>query len=335
MKYIVMVVLALLSIFVIQSFIGHAKAETLILTTFEGEYAPFESRLSNLKDRSADYKICPKVVEGKIGKRPVVVAITGSGKVSSAACTLELLQKGNNQFREIILSGIAGASPFAGNQPVMLGDVCINSHAVDFAAQYYSADWENTKATFPVYWDFDVPTISKETAGSTRLADKLYDASKEISWETPSEEIANLNKLYGGSERKNKAWSASDCIEASDDLFWHDVNADRRARELGADWLNQALNYNTSANEIFVVTAMESSPVGAIIQRWNLSSKTPVDFAYVRGVSNFDQPAKNTDGSPKESGKASVERREADDGSAIAAKNAASVVLQMLEIQNK
>jgi hypothetical protein len=270
----------------------------------------------------------------------VMLAITGTGKVQASACTTDILKITNGEIKEVILSGIAGITPMKGGQQAngelaMIGDVCINSNAIDFASQYYSSDSEGTGTPNPTFWASDSANISTKTKGSIALAQELYDASSKVVWPKETAAVTAINTTYHNTSREPQAWGPGECIEASDDLFWHDTQSDLRAREMGAAWLQESLGYHVTKDNILVTTAMETAPVGTVISRWNNAYKTLIPFAYVRGASNFDQVWLDSDGLPAASGKESLEMRLDEDDVALASLTASLPVLKMFELRNQ
>lgn len=305
---------------------------TVIIASSEAEAAPLVNKLENRQDISHQVPLCPKAYTGKLEKQPTAVVVGGSAKISMTACTENVLVVKKNQIREIILTGIAGISPKSGEatKATMIGDVCINSTAVDFDRQMYSSDQQLSQIPNPVFWRSDSPDPSSRTAGSPALARELEAAAREVVWPEVPAQIAEINTRYESVSRSPQAWGGDECLEVSGDLFWHDSRADLIARTMGANWLNQVQKTNLKPNEIVVTTAMEAVPVGVVIQSWNDAYGTNIRFAYIRGASNFDRP-REENGVPATDGRTSLASGMTNDGVNLAIQSEADVILKMLE----
>ena len=174
-----------------------------------GEVSPFMSELENSIDRSSQVPMCDRFFEGNMNQQPVFVVVSGPGKVKSTACLMEVLLKYDNQIKEVILSGIAGITPMRGgmvddagnlrnDERVMIGDVCINSIAYDFEAQYYTSDQGNTRGSNPIFWASDSHDVSKQIQGSVSLSEELSNAGAMVDWPESSSEVTNNNIKYHG-----------------------------------------------------------------------------------------------------------------------------------------
>jgi len=91
---------------------------SIILSAFGdasgGETQPFLDVLAHKVDRTRDATYCGAVYEGTISGQPVVVVTTGMGADNSGPCMQELLYWYGTRIREVIWSGIGGASPAIG-----------------------------------------------------------------------------------------------------------------------------------------------------------------------------------------------------------------------------
>jgi hypothetical protein len=150
-----------------------------------------------------------------------------------------------------------------------------------------------------------------------------------------SGEAKEIISWYHGYLRKPKAWGLAECLEVSDDLWWHDFAADSQARKLGAEWLRELGSGSANEGNILALTSMEAVAVGQTVQRWNNTLGTDVAFAYVRAASNYDRPWMNARGEPAVDGKTSLQRGLAAGGVEMAYKTLALPVLKMLELRNK
>ena len=310
---------------------------------WQGEVAPYIEELENAKDVSESVPMCEKAFRGYIYDQPVMLVISGIAKVKATACTLEVLNLVCKDVEEVIFSGIAGITPMKGgmldtkgnlryDEAAMIGDVCINSAAFDFDLQRFSSDQYDSFVPMPSFWSSDMPHESDYVYAKPDLTNELYEASLLVNWPEPSEEAREMNFRYHQKSRIPKSWKSTECLEATDDLFWHDIRADARARVIGSSWLSKSYGLNLSAEDIIVVTSMESLPVGLTVSWWNESNNKDIDFAYVRGASNFDHPRLNSDGTPALGGRESLEGSES--GYSFAIRTQALPVLKMLELRS-
>lgn len=298
---------------------------------WQGEISPYMTQLKNKRDIGRSLPLCSMAFTGDLYGQPVMVAVTGMAKVKTSACVTDILHYAGPRINEVIFSGIAGISPdYGSDTPVMLGDVCINATAFDFGLQYYTADQANSQYPSPLYWSFDSPYPASGATGSRRLADELYSASQQVDWPKPSSTVQSTNLKYHSVSRVPQAWGPDVCLEATDDMFWHDTRSDTRARELGADWLNTAYRLSLTPRDVIIVTAMESVPVGAVVSWWNSSHHTQINFAYVRSGSNFDRPPTAPSKAPAASGQSSLSARN-DAATDLAITTQSLPVLKMLD----
>ncbi len=327
---------------------------SVVLTTYgsqddqghwQGEAAPYMERLVSGINVSSRYPMCIRAYKGYLFSQPVLIIISGQAKVRMAACMENILEKDGNGIKEVVLSGTAGITPARGGlvgstgklsrtDLVMIGDVCINSGAFDFDQQHYSSDIQNTKNPDPVFWNYTSENSAGFVDGSHPLANELYAASHKVVWPSVSSDVISANLKYHQVSRSPKSWGPTQCLESTDDLFWHDSRSDLRARIIGAGWLNSTQGLNLTSDDILIATSMEAVPAGAVINWWNQTNKTQIAFAYVRGASNFDQPWVNNQGVPQENGKTSLESGTSAAFSQLASFTASLPVLKMLELRN-
>lgn len=327
---------------------------SVILTTFgnkdengqwTGEVSPYMKQIKYPNDISEMLPMCESAYKGKIFDSPVIVIVTGSGKVAISGCILDVLQKTSGNIKEVILTGTAGISPMQGGMltnnhllkngsPVMIGDVCINSTAGNFSSQYYTSDLANTSEVNPIFWPSDSIEKTKLNSRGMDLAKELYSASKHVNWPEATESIIEIDIKYHGHFRPVKAWSPVECMEVTDDLFWHDINADQVARNLAFTLLKNRVDKNIIFEDVLITTAMESQATEQIIARWNEANNTKIPFAYVRGASNYDHTWIKSNGLAAVSGKTSIEQRENENGVSFSSNTAAQPVLKMFELRN-
>jgi purine nucleoside permease len=327
---------------------------TVILTSFgniddkgvwQGEVAPFMRQLVTPIDISKQTPMCQSVYKGFLYQQPVLVVVAGQAKVRMTACVMNLLQTSKDHIKEVILAGIAGITPEKGglldsqgavrnSDPVMIGDVCINSGAVDFDMQHYSADRAGSTIPQPLFWQVADPANVDNVDGSHALANELNSAALKVDWPQTSLAAAALDIKYHGSVNKTHVWGPTQCLEVSDDLFWHDIRSDLQARVMASAWLNSTQGLSVNAGDIMITTAMEAVPAGSVISWWNKNYKTKIAFAYVRSASNFDQVWVNSQGIPQSDGKSSLESGLDSDGAQFAFETASLPVLKMLELRN-
>lgn len=327
-------ILLVLSIFLIYTFFLATKSTdffqkeelSVIVVAFgekdengqwEGEVAPYMQKLKNPQEVSRSVPMCKYALNGKLFDKNVLVVVAGMGKVNMTACIKDVLDYRDGDIREIILSGIAGMSPMRGglvdqngsvrnDEPVMVGDVCINSVAVDFDLQRYSADSANTKSPNPLFWPSDALFSAKEMRAKTKLAKELERASKNVNFPQVPKQVEEVNLKYHKISRKPKVWGLGECLEVSGDLFWHDIRSDSIARLLAYEMLGK-INSQVKKESVVIATSMEAVPAGVIVSRWNDLHGKNIDFAYVRSASNFDHVWLDENGFPAEDGSKSLE----------------------------
>jgi len=282
-----------------------------------GEVAPYIARLENPQEISSKIPLCEKVFQGKLNNWPILLVVSGKGKVNASLCTANLLNEKGRKIKEIIFSGIAGVTPKKGgildenkkeatDLPAMIGDVCINSFAVDVDLQHFSADITGTNDKKPILWSFEEPFTASFVNLPYDLAAELSQAAKKVSFPSPPPEVESINKKYHNQSRTPILWASNECFEATGDLFWHDIYFDTRAREIGANYLSEISELKISPDEVIVFTSMEALPVGLTVARWNERYGIDIDFAYVRAASNFTHTWLDKKGTPAVGGRESL-----------------------------
>lgn len=301
---------------------------------WSGEAAPFMQHLDKVVDKSSEINMCQSAFLGQIYGNPALVVVSGMAKVNTTACLSQIFSIYGLRVKEVIVAGIGGISPTrGGKEPVMLGDVCISSLAVDFDLQHYSADAGGLGVSVPQFWPQQSTFSSQSGKGTPVLADELYSASGKVVWPQTAANVVAVNALYHGDSRAPKAWGPRECMEVSSDLYWHDIKADGRARELAASYMNQVFESDTKPADMVVVTSMEAVPAVVLINKWNKNNYAETSFAYVRGASNFDQVYLDAQGNPAKDGRASIEDLKARGLSEYAIGTAALPVLKMFELR--
>ncbi|MFM8772937.1 MAG: hypothetical protein ACKOFP_03705, partial [Actinomycetota bacterium] len=122
-----------------------------------GESQPFLDVLKDKVDRTSESAFCQAVVEGTLSGQPVTVAVTGTGGGNSGPCTQEMLGWYPSALKEVIWSGIGGATPAVGgmydkagrvlgNPEVMFGDVCVGTLSWSWDLHFSNVnDWASRR----------------------------------------------------------------------------------------------------------------------------------------------------------------------------------------------
>lgn len=326
---------------------------TVVLTGFgtknligetSGEIAPFHKHLDNASNLKNELNTCESAYLGNIYDQNVIVASSGMGKVRTASCLTQILENYDDQIEEVILVGIGGITPMRGgmldenrehrdSDAVMIGDVCINSVSLDFEHQYFSSDTKGSIGENPVLWNGEVDKSISDKSSNGLLSEKLFGIASDINWPEAPEEVKNVSLLYHDEVRDTRVWGANECIEATSDLFWNDINFDQRAREIAAEILNQKGSRKITGSDVLILSSMEASAAEFVVNNWNEVNDSDIDFAYVRSASNFNHVYLDSDNLPAVSGKDVVESYESSDNSEYAIQNAALTVLKYLELK--
>jgi len=364
-KYLLLLIVLAVSVFLfikqfnlrkslVEKSANSAEKVSVILTGFgskndegvwQGEIAPFTRNLASGVDMGENFKTCPVAYEGYLYGERVLVSSSGMGKVSTAACLTQILNYYKNDVKEVIFVGIAGISPSKGgildesgnkrdSEPAMLGDVCINSLAFDFDQQHYTSDKAGSKTPSPLFWNQESVFSSRFVINANGLANDLVEASARVDWPVAPSDVSDINTLYHGASRAVRVWGPNECIEATGDLYWHDLALDRRAREIAADFMSQALGISLKPEDVLIVTSMEASSAGYVVKEWNRSSSSNINFAYVRSASNFDHPYLNPANLVALNGQDSVAKLSSTGAGSFAIETAALPVLRMFELRS-
>lgn len=305
-----------------------------------GEIAPYMDVLENETDVSHKAPLCRgPIFEGQIYGQDVLVMVAGTAKVQMATCVQNLLRGFEDEISEIVLTAIAGISPMRGglvdtdgnlrdSDRAQTGDGCVSYFADDFDLQFLDTDRIGVDAWWTGRWK------RPPAVGSKELADELLAAADLVEWpEVPDAPRQNILK-YHDTVRKAKMWAYWESIEMTDDLFWHGVIGDARAREMGAWAINQVLDRDVTAEDIVICTTMEAVPLLKVVSQWNEAYGTNVRAAYIRGASNFDHPWLNEDGTPAVSSRESIESgMETGGGVDYAALTEALPMIKLLELR--
>jgi Purine nucleoside permease (NUP) len=323
---------------------GSPEKISVILTGFgsrnqdgkwDGETAPFMDAMDQKKDVSIKIPMCQSAYEGYIYKSKVLVAVSGMAKVRTTACLTDILRQYDHGVKEVLVVGIAGmsATQEGTGESAMIGDVCINSLAYDFDLQHYSADQAGITFPGPAFWNQESNFTAQETTGSRSLASELAKAAVQVAWPEAPDIVKDIDALYHQTSRNPRVWGPEECMEVTSDLYWHDIKADVRARELAATFMQQVYGRSVSPADVVVATSMEAVPAGKVVDWWNKANGASVAFAYVRGASNFDRTYLNSDGTPAMGGRESVEILKNAGLSQYAIETASLPVLKLFELR--
>jgi purine nucleoside permease len=310
---------------------------SIILTAFgdasSGETQPFLNVLENRVDRTSASAFCKGIYEGELSGQSVVIVTTGTGSDNSGPCTQELLNQYGASIKEIIWSGIGGATPAVGGlvnsvgqmrnpvEPVMIGDVCISALSWNYDLHFSSVtDWATaSRAAGHRYnpaggwWpmkDSDgkmtvigFDNVQLFTIAHKALADELLAAARQVLWPPLDPAVLPKVERFFSAEqiRPTRVFDFTQCGEVSSNDFWHGVVEDRLARQYLAS-LIAASGYapaTTSEDEIVVFSAMESATWMSIVARWNQHYGVNIPMAVIRAASNYDHLPLDAKGDPK------------------------------------
>ncbi len=312
---------------------------SVILTAFGdkdatyGETQPFLKALTDRIDRTPDSAYCAGLYEGKLSGQPVVVATTGTGSDNSGPCMQEILQMYDRRIKEVIWSGIAGASPAVGGivdvktgklkakpEPVMIGDVCISPLAWAYDLHFSSvADWKAAvdKGNDPVStagWyrmkessgKADVigfENVQQSVVADKTLADELLAAARGVTWPTlDADSQGVVSRFFPASAiRPVRVFDYTQCAEVAGDNFFHGVIEDRLSRQYLADLINTSgyASSKRTEEDVVVLSAMEAVAWGSVVQRWAAKTGVPIPLVIVRAASNYDHMPLDGDGQPR------------------------------------
>lgn len=350
-------------------------ARSVILTAFGdadatyGETQPFLLALENKVDRTADSAYCIGVYEGELSGQPVVVVTTGTGADNAGPCMQELLVKYAPGIKEVIWSGIGGATPAVGGLvdgngqrradavPVMIGDVCISALTWNYDLHFSSvSDWRTARDGEAPYdpaggwWPMknsdgkaDVigfENVQQFVTADKALADELLAAAQTVDWPAMDADVqAKVERFFRADQvRPVRVFDYTMCGEVAGNDFWHGVVEDRLSRQYLASQI-AASGYGPAAvteDDVVVFSAMEASAWMSVLARWNAHYDAGIPMAVIRSASNYDHVPLNPDGTPV-AGPDGQPMTAMDDilegfqeaGSTYAASNAASSVLAM------
>ncbi len=310
---------------------------SIILTAFgdasSGETLPFLKVLENRVDRTSASAFCKGVYEGELSGQSVVIVTTGTGSDNSGPCAQELLFQYGARIKEIIWSGIGGATPAVGGlvnqagqmrnpvEPVMIGDVCISALSWNYDLHFSSVtDWATaSRAAGNRYNPAGGWWPMKDSNGNTTvigfenvqlftiadkaLAEELLAAAQQALWPPLDPEVLPKVERYFGAEqiRPTRVFDFTQCAEVASNDFWHGVVEDRLARQYLAS-LIAASGYApaaTSEDDVVVFSAMESATWMSIVARWNQHYGVNIPMAVIRAASNYDHVPLDANGDPK------------------------------------
>jgi hypothetical protein len=305
-------------------------ARTVILTAFGdkaatyGETQPFLQALQDMVDRTPDFAFCEGVYEGAISAQPVVVVTTGTGADNAGPCMQEVLYQYGPQVKEVIWSGIGGATPAvgglvdgaglrrAGVEPVMIGDVCISALTWNYDLHFSSvSDWAAARTAADRYdpasgwWSMknsdgkaDVPgfeNVQQFVIADKALADELLAAAQGITWPPITSDVqTKVARYFSASElRPVRVFDYTQCGELAGNDFFHGVVEDRLSRQYLASLIS-ASGYAgatpVTEDDVVVFSAMEAAAWMSVLARWNAHHGTQIPMAVIRSASNYDHP---------------------------------------------
>ena len=311
---------------------------SLILSAFGdaaanyGESLPFIKALASRADRSSESTYCKAVVEGTLFGQAVAVVVTGTGGGNSGPCMQEMLGRYSPNIKEVIWSGIGGATPAVGgmydkagkplgNPEVMIGDVCVGTASWSWDLHFSNVnDWAaNRTPPSDVYapsggWWEMVDSQGKQVApgfdnvqqfivADPALANEVLNAAKGLRLpKRPASVTEKIARFHPdkSSWRAPKYYSYRVCGgEVSGDNFWHGATEDRLAREyMSALMRSSGINRTAKASTIVSFSAMEAVPWMSAVSRWDARFGTKTPMVVVRAASNYDQIPLRANGQP-------------------------------------
>jgi purine nucleoside permease len=353
---------------------------SVILTAFGdkdatfGETQPYLKALTERVDRTPDSAYCKGLYEGKILDQPVLVATTGTGADNSGPCMQEILQMYGRRVREVIWSGIAGATPAVGGivdaktgklktevEPVMIGDVCISPLAWNYDLHFSSvADWKRAAESDPVATDgwwrmressgktdvLGFENVEQYAIADKALADELLAAAGAVEWPSLAADTQKVvqNFFPGGSIRPVRVFDYTQCAEVASNTFWHGVVEDRLSRQYLADLIN-ASGYTAQTvteDDVVVLSAMEAVAWMSVVERWTAKTGVSIPMVVIRAASNYDHVPLDADGQPRAGadGKPLTAMEDIlhnfqESGASFAWQNAALPVFKMFEMRQQ
>jgi purine nucleoside permease len=352
---------------------------SIILTAFGdkdgtfGETQPYLQALTNLQDRTADFAFCKGVYEGMLSGQPVVITTTGTGGDNAGPCMQELLYQYGSRMKEVIWSGIGGATPAVGGlvdrtgkmrdpvEPVMIGDVCISALTWNYDLHFSSVtDWVGARRADDRYnpaggwWPMKdsngqgsvigFENVQQSVIADRALADELTTASGGVAWPAIDNDVLPKIQRYFRPDqiRATRVFDSSQCGEVAGNNFWHGVVEDRLSRQYLAG-LIAASGYGPATiteDEVVVFSAMEAPAWMSVLARWSQHRGVSIPMAVVRAASNYDHIPLDAQGNPKPEANGQVLTAMEDillgfeeSGAAFAWHNAARPVLKLFEMR--
>lgn len=297
-----------------------------------GESLPYLRVLTDKLDRSKESAYCKAVVEAKLFGQPVVIVVTGTGGGNSGPCTQEMLGWYSPNIKEMIWTGIGGATPAVGgmydaagktlgNPEVMIGDVCVGTAAWSWDLHFSNVnDWAsrrnpptNVYAPSGGWWEM-LDAQGKEVApgfdnvqqfvvADPALANEVLAASKGVRLpKRPASVTEKIARFHPDKAtwRPPTYYSYRECGgEVSGDNFWHGATEDRLVREyMSALMRTSGINKRARADTIVAFSAMEAVPWMSAVTRWDARYGTKIPMVVLRGASNYDQIPLRANGQP-------------------------------------
>lgn len=297
-----------------------------------GESLPFLKVLVHKVDRTDQSTYCKAVVEGNLFDQPVVVVVTGTGGGNSGPCTQEMLGWYSPNIKEVIWSGIGGATPAVGgmyddagkplgNPAVMIGDVCVGTAAWSWDLHFSNVnDWAGSRnPPTNIYgpsggWWQMVDSQGKEVVpgfedvqqfvvADPALANEVLEAAKGVRLpKRPASVAAKIARFHPdkASWRTPTYYSYRVCGgEVSGDDFWHGATEDHLARQyMSALMRTSGINPKATEKNIVAFSSMEAVPWMSAVTRWDARYGTRIPMAVIRSASNYDQIPLRANGQP-------------------------------------
>ena len=297
-----------------------------------GESLPFLKVLVHKVDRTDQSTYCKAVVEGNLFDQPVVVVVTGTGGGNSGPCTQEMLGWYSPNIKEVIWSGIGGATPAVGgmyddagkplgNPAVMIGDVCVGVAAWSWDLHFSNVnDWAGRR-TPPTniygwsggWWEmldaqgrerapgFD--NVQQSVVADPALANEILAAAKDV---RPPKRPASVSAKIARFHPDRATWRPPTYYsyrfcggEVSGDNFWHGTTEDRLAREYMSGLMRAGgISPRARADNIIAFSAMEAVPWMSAVTRWDARYGTRIPMVVIRAASNYDQIPLTASGQP-------------------------------------
>ncbi len=306
---------------------------SVILSALAGESQPFLRALGGRVDRSADSVYCSGVVEGALGRHPVVVVTTGTGGDNAGPCMQEILHGYGNRVREVIWSGIAGLSPAIGGlvdpstgalrpdpRPVILGDVCVGVMTWSYDLHFSSVDdwrvaaeasgnlndprggwWEMKSTSASGVVGFE--NVQQYVLADRALADEILAAAAAVRLARPTgRTLDEVKRFFSDAQiREPRVFDYRVCGgEVAANEFFHSAVQDRLARQYIASLIRSSgfAGSLVTENEVIAVAGMEGASWMSVVDRWASKKGTRIGMALVRAGSNYDHQPLLPNGRP-------------------------------------